>query len=65
MNLLTYRYPDVIYLSDHGCEYGIGGYSAHGHAWRWKIPPELQNGAHINLLEFIAELICIWVNIVQ
>jgi hypothetical protein len=64
MNLLTFRPPDTIYWSD-ACEYGLGGYSSHGFAWRWKIPPELQHRAHINLLEFLAETICIWVDTLQ
>jgi hypothetical protein len=64
MNLLTYRQPDVVYWSD-ACEYGIGGYSSRGRAWRWKIPSQLQHRAHINLLEFIAELTCIWIDIAE
>lgn len=65
MNLLTYRYPDRIYWSD-ASEFGIGhGYSAHGQAWHWKIPDELLHRAHINLLEFLAEVICIWVDIIN
>jgi hypothetical protein len=64
MNLLTYRYPDVVYWSD-ACNFGIGGYSSRGNAWRWKIPPDLQNRAHINLLEFLAEVICIWIDILN
>jgi len=64
MNLLTFRHPDIVYWSD-ACNSGIGGYSSKGHAWRWQIPTELQNRAHINLLEFIAELICIWVDIMN
>jgi hypothetical protein len=64
MNLLTYRYPETIYWSD-ACNYGIGGYSSKGCAWRWKIPAELQNRAHINLLEFLAKVICIWIDILN
>jgi hypothetical protein len=64
MNLLTYRYPDVIYWSD-ACNFGIGGYCPRGNAWRWKIPHESQHRAHINLLEFLAEMICIWIVILN
>jgi hypothetical protein len=64
MNLLTFRPPDTIYWSD-ACEFGLGGYSSSGFAWRWKIPSDLQHRAHINLLEFLAELICIWVDILH
>jgi hypothetical protein len=62
MNLLTFRKPDTIYWSD-ACEFGLGGYSSQGHAWRWKIPIHLQHRAHINLLELMAETICIWIDI--
>ena len=64
MNLLTFRPPDTIHWSD-ACEYGLGGYSSHGFAWRWKIPHELRHRAHINLLEFLAETICIWVDVLH
>jgi hypothetical protein len=64
MNLLTFRPPNTIYWSD-ACEYGLGGYSSHGLAWRWKIPLDLQQRAHINLLEFLAETICIWIDILK
>jgi hypothetical protein len=64
MNLLTYRFPDVVYWSD-ACNFGIGGYSSRGNAWKWRIPQELQNRAHINLLEFLAEMICIWIDILN
>jgi hypothetical protein len=64
LNLLTYRAPNKFYWSD-ACEYGIGGYSSEGKAWRWLIPEELQNRAHINMLEFMAEIACIWDNIID
>jgi hypothetical protein len=40
-------------------------FSAHGKAWRWQIPKDLQNRAHINLLEFMAELAGIWDDILE
>ena len=58
MNLLTYRKPTHIYRSD-ACEHGLGGYSSTGKAWRLKFPPHLLGRAHINLLEFLASIICI------
>ena len=58
MNLLTYRSPTHLYRSD-ACEHGLGGYSAKGLAWRWEIPTHLLSIAHINFLEFLAEIICI------
>jgi hypothetical protein len=64
LNLLTYRTPNKIYWSD-ACEYGIGGISIDGKAWRWIIPENLRNRAHINLLEFMAEIACIWDDILD
>ena len=59
MNLLTFRRPTNVYRSD-ACEHGLGGYSATGVAWRWKIPPHLLGRAHINVLEFLGQLVGIW-----
>jgi hypothetical protein len=64
LNLLTYRAPNKLYWSD-ACEYGLGGFSSRGKAWRWHIPEELQHRAHINLLEFMAEIACIWDDILE
>ena len=64
MNLLTYRRPTHIYRSD-ACEHGLGGFSAKGRAWRWTIPTHLLSRAHINLLEFLASIICIWVDAIE
>jgi hypothetical protein len=64
MNLRTFRPPDTIYWSD-ACEFSMGGYSSKGFTWRWKIPSDLQHRAHVNLLEFLAETICIWVDTLQ
>jgi hypothetical protein len=64
LNLLTHRAPNKLYWSD-ACEYGIGGFSSGGKAWRWRIPENLQHRAHINLLEFMAELACIWDDILE
>jgi hypothetical protein len=64
LNLLMYRAPNKLYWSD-TCEYGIGGFSLSGKAWRWSIPENLQHRAHINLLEFMAELACTWDNILK
>jgi len=64
LNLLTYRAPNKLYWSD-ACEYGIGGFSSEGKAWRWNIPENLRDRAHINLLEFMAELAGIWDDIIE
>ena len=64
MNLITFRSPDKIYIND-ASEHGLGGFATHGRAWRWHIPSELQGRAHINLLEFLAQLISIWIDIIE
>ena len=65
MNLITFRAPDKIYIND-ASEHGLGGgFATHGRAWRWNIPSNLQGRAHINLLEFLAQLISIWIDIME
>ena len=64
MNLMTFRAPNKIYIND-ASEHGLGGFATHGRAWRWCIPTELQGRAHINLLEFMAQLISIWIDIIE
>ena len=62
LNLITFCSPDRIYIND-ASEHGLGGFSIHGRAWSWRIPEHLQGRAHINLLEFLAQLISIWIDI--
>eukprot|EP00979_Chaetoceros_neogracilis_P013087 scaffold3660_cov246-Chaetoceros_neogracile.AAC.3 len=64
INLLTFREPTRGYWTD-SCEIGLGGFNSNGKAWRWQIPEELRNRAHINLLEFLAELIGVWIDIID
>ena len=64
MNILTYRKPTHVYRSD-ACEHGLGGFSYKGRAWRWKIPTHLLGRAHINLLEFMGSIICIWLDSIE
>ena len=64
MNLITFRAPNKIYIND-ASEHGLGGFATHGRAWRWHIPSALQGRAHINLLEFLAQLISIWIDILE
>ena len=64
MNLLTFRIPNAQSKVD-ACPYGLGGFSKSGRAWRWKIPSKLVGRAHINLLEFIACLVAIWLDILE
>ena len=64
MNILTYRQPTHIYRSD-ACPAGLGGFSAQGQAWRWKIPKELQFRATLNMLEHLAAVIGPWIDIIE
>jgi hypothetical protein len=64
MNLLTFRKPTHVYRTD-ACEFGIGGYSNNGRAWRFYIPDELQMRASINYLEFLAAIISVWIDITE
>ena len=62
INLIVNRRPTKIYLSD-SCPFGLGGFSASsGRAWRLKLPSELIGKVSNNLLEFIAEVICMWLD---
>ena len=62
MNLLTFRQPTHCYRTD-SCELGLGGFSSAGKAWRWIIPKELRGRAHIGLLEYLAQIVSIWLDI--
>ena len=64
MNLITYREPNRIYLTD-ACEIGMVGFISKGRARRWKITKEYWGCAHINLLEFCEELVSIWIDIIE
>ena len=60
MNLITFRSPNKIYIND-APEHGLGGFATHGCAWVYVIPIPLRGRAHINLLEFSAQVISIWI----
>ena len=65
MNLMTFRVPTKIYIND-ASEHGLGGFATHsGKAWNWVIPEKLRGRAHINLLEFLAQVISIWVDVIN
>ena len=64
MNSITFRTPTKIYIND-ASEHGLGGFACHGRAWSWEIPEKLRGRAHINLLEFIAQLISIWIDEIE
>ena len=62
MNLIAFQSPKNIYIND-ALEHGLGGFATHGRAWVYFIPIPLQGRAHINLLEFLAQVISIWIDI--
>ena len=62
MNLLTFRQPSRCHRTD-SCELGLGGFSSVGKAWRWIIPIGLRGRAHIGLLEYLAQIVSIWLDI--
>ena len=64
MNLLTFRVPDRIYICD-AAEYGLGGLANHGRTWTYQIPVELRNRAHINILQYLAQITAIWIDIIE
>ena len=43
----------------------MGGYSSDGWAWRWYLPKELLFRASNNLLEHIAAIVTVWVDIIN
>ena len=62
MNNLVFRLPKRCYRSD-SCPMGLGGYSDEGFAWRFYLPSELLFRASNNLLEHIASVITVWIDI--
>ena len=65
MNLLTYRKPNHIIIGD-ACEHGLGAFNLEsGVGWRWVIPEYLRGRAHINVLEFLTQVIQIWLDVLD
>ena len=63
MNNLVFRRPNRIHIGD-ASEHGLGGMcTQNGKAWRYLIPTKLQGRAHINLLEFLIQVVSIWLDI--
>ena len=63
MNTMTFRRPSRTYIGD-ASEHGLGGMNIQsGKAWRYIIPQKLRSRAHINLLEFLIQVVSIWVDI--
>ena len=63
-NMIAYRRPTHVYRSD-SCPIGLGGYSFEGWAWRFYIPKHLRYRATNNLLEHIASIITVWIDIIM
>ena len=64
MNLLTFRSPNIVHIGD-ASEHGLESFASHGRAWRFIIPEELRGQAHINLLEFLTQVISVWIDILE
>ena len=64
MNLLVFRSPSLIFIGD-ASEHGLGGFDSSGRAWRYLIPEHLRGRAHINLLEFLTQVVGMWIAILE
>lgn len=65
INLLVECYPSQIYITD-SYENGIGGYSLlTGRAWRFELPSHLKGHVSNNILEYLAEIVGIWMGILD
>ena len=65
MNLLTCRTPNHTIMG-YACEHGLDNfYVESGRVWRYAIPDHLQGRAHINLLEFLIQVIHIWLDLIE
>ena len=62
INNITFTDPTDTTISD-ACEHGMGGYNTEGLAWRYELPSALIGKFSINLLEFIASVITIYLTI--
>ena len=63
MNNIVFCEPNRIYIGD-ASEHRLGGMCIQsGKAWRFLIPEKLRGCAHINLLEFIIQVVSIWIDI--
>ena len=64
INNICHVAPSSTTYSD-SCEFGIGGYTMQGPAWRYLIPRRLRNRASINLLEFIGAIVTIHLSLTR
>jgi hypothetical protein len=65
MNLLTFREPTHIIIGD-ACEHGMGAFHVEsGIGWKYIIPENLRGRAHINVLEFLTQVVQIWFDVIE
>jgi hypothetical protein len=64
MNLLAFCASDQIYYSD-SCPAGLRGYSNQGFAQWYHIPNKLLFRGTNNLLEYLAAIITLWINLIN
>jgi hypothetical protein len=62
LNSIAFRKPTHVYCLD-SCPHGLGEYSHKGWAWRWYLPKNLLFQASNNLLEHLAAIVSLWVDI--
>ena len=62
LNTSAFLFPTHVYVND-ACPHGMGGWSHKRFAWRFYLPPELRFRASNNLLEHLAAVISVWVDI--
>ena len=63
INNITYTEPIDICMSD-ACEQGIGGFNISDLSWRYSLSEEMIGKLSINLLDFLASIITIYLTIV-
>ena len=64
MNLIAFRSPTHCYRADSLLR-GICEYSYKGRSWRWEIPKDLLWRETLNILEFMASVIWLWIDIIE
>ena len=64
MNLLTFREPNNIHICD-ASEHGLGGFASHGTACAYVIPVKIRGRAHINILGYLAQVVSVWLDIID
>ena len=59
INAITFTTPTMTVISD-ACETGLGGFTSDGKAWRYELPENMRGCFTINVVEFIASVITIY-----